>query len=1172
MRASMRNTFVMFGASLVACMGWTRSANAQEPRNQPRELRTFVYPQSPNNTYKLPSYVLRPGQPTDLLRCGTKAVDGVRFDSDGRTFRLEPAPDRIKNTVVIRGLRVKRGPTQDCFSVDLRIVVPLLAEPDPGTWLVEWSPDRPDAIDVVVPSTELGSDPAVQAAHRLVFPWSSRVGNGQWVDCGASGCRWRVSADGAVRREFLTRATIPVKVDAAALTGLGRRGAAFSPKDGSRRPESKVVNLSKWRIKPDLSRRVTIQSEQKEVALTFPGAWAIRPTPSGQAGPQVVHAAAGPVLRFTDPNRIPPLPLTPGGGQFKAFVKLDITGQRRQFLNYVARFGSTRVRLPNGIKVCGAQPSSTIDVGGVPASTLPMPFIRGSATCRRPTGRVSVTLFAPVLRARDVTSVALDWSPAMPNTLDIYMRSRAIVKSAAIREDTELIVGDHPPGRWVGCFAEYCQYRIEDIAGAADLVTPTIGIRSKRMQAERSPMLDALTGLPLETQQVESIAWRVAEVEPIVGVPFLTGDRQATGTVNSPVARFFKPGPVACGATGGTCTIDPDQGAMAIRVTGREAIRISTISVPEVPLAASIALIHIRGEVWRPTKAKLRLKLSTCRYEVRQLSRAIAGLNEASILYRARLRPGSSQFCPGHDWSVRASTGERGHAHLENGLLEVYLEAIPKPGEGGTGTVGLAFSYPSGQKVRIDGGTKLDIEAAPVVGPPRVSVRLPGGDLRPLATTLAVNRPNILYFDMISDPVDWGVELVRARSLFRPCRDLVQEDLPGRDDDEQSVAVDFSDDESYGSYCIIPNERTNDSLRLRFVRQGPTKMLLRAGVDPATLAPEEQNRVRRIGWVEVDTARQAQPWSIAMDLAPITEMRCGDRSIPTSSGITPRAVDYDAFDNCEVRVNLGAPSRSGPPDSTPLEDTISFYGDQKIIVRARMVDSDDNSGLKVLATVRLRAENPDQDALVVPISLAEVGTKPPEDYAVVEVEVVHVPDFYAVDDKWSSPQSVARIRIRRGPEYLAWWGNSGRGARLFGAFTAVPFSLFRYPHSGKGVTTSDQLDELEKANVALGVTGILEAWNFDYNEAIIPVINPQLQIGALVSSNPTSGDLSLPGISLIAGVGLRTGVGTNPGKGVETSLKSVIWYEMLFQQDGRGNNPSHNILFGFTVDLGSTPN
>ena len=309
-----------------------------------------------------------------------------------------------------------------------------------------------------------------------------------------------------------------------------------------------------------------------------------------------------------------------------------------------------------------------------------------------------------------------------------------------------------------------------------------------------------------------------------------------------------------------------------------------------------------------------------------------------------------------------------------------------------------------------------------------------------------------------------------------------------------------------------------------------------------------------------------------MDLVPVTEMRCGDRVITMSTGTTPSAVNYDDFEHCEVRINLGAPARSGPPDRTPLEDAIAFFGDQKIEVRGRLVDSDDNSGTKVLSTVRLRAENKDQDALVIPISLAEIGTKPPEDYAVVEVEVAHAAGFYASDDKWSTPQSVARLRIRRGPEYLAWWGSSGRGARLFGAFTAVPFSLFRYPHSGKGVTTSAEVDDLEKANVALGVAGILELWNFDHNEAIIPVINPQIQIGALISSNPTSGDLSLPGVSLIAGIGLRTGVGTSPGKDLETALKTVVWYEMLFQEAGRGNNPSHNLLFGFTVDLGSTPN
>ncbi|MEO1334746.1 MAG: hypothetical protein AAFV29_03850 [Myxococcota bacterium] len=537
------------------------------------------------------------------------------------------------------------------------------------------------------------------------------------------------------------------------------------------------------------------------------------------------------------------------------------------------------------------------------------------------------------------------------------------------------------------------------------------------------------------------------------------------------------------------------------------------------------------------------------------------------MLYQARPLPGSSASCPGQDWSAALDTGERGHAQFSNGLLEVYLESIPRPGEGGSGVVNLNLSYPTGQVVRIEEGAKLAIEPAPNVGPPRVSVRLPGGDLRPLATTLAVDRPNILYFDMIDEPLDWGVELVRARSLYRPCRND-----SGNVDNEGPT--DFSDDESYGSYCIVPNERTTDTLKLRFVRQGETKLLLRTGVDPAILPAEEQAKFRRIGWVEIETGRPAQPWSIAMNLGPLTQLHCGDRIVPPNAGPTPRAVNYDDFEHCEVWVELKAPARAGPEDATPQEDALAFFGDQKIEVRGRLLSGDDTAGSKVLTSVRLRAETEtrDQKYLIIPVSLAEIGTNPPEDYDVVEVEVAHAAGFYATDDKWSSPQSVARLKVRRGPEYLAWWSDSGRGARVFAAFTAVPFSLFRYPHSGKGVTTSDALDELEKANVALGIAGILEAWNFDYNESIIPVINPQLQIGALVSSNPTSGDLSLPGISLIAGLGLRTGVGTSPGKGVESSLKTVIWYEMLFQRDGRGNDPSHNLLFGFTVDLGSTPN
>ncbi len=1130
-----------------------------------REFTTFVYPQSPNNTYRLPQYAVKDKRVKGLSRCGEKQGEGIRFESDGQTFQLDPVPSSFDNPFRTR-VRVRRGKGA-CFNAELRVVVPLLPDPEPGSWTIQWSPSRPDAIDIIVPSAQLANDAEMRDQHRLVFPWSTRPLSGSWVDC-ATGCRWRVVADGAVRREFLTRAELPVRVEARPVAGLGNRSAVFNPPDGTIRPRPKLVSLSKWKIEPDIFRSVKVRADQTEVTLDFPGAWAIKPMPEAVDGNQIVHTPAGPVLKFSDKsNEARTFELTPGVGQLKANVRLDFVDQSRMFLNYVGQFRSGRIRMPPEIEACDRRrQSTTVDTGatGGAAAGMRIQFVKVGGSCRNPTGQLFISVFEAVLRATDIESIALDWSEQNPDRLDLYVRSDAIVASAAIREDTELVVGDHPPGKWVACFSEYCHYQIDSFAGASQVFTPSVSIRSKRLQAETTELLDGATGQPFQPQQVEVRNWRTPDPEITVGVPFRDGDRSAVGTISSPLARFFQPGSVGCGG-GYQCTIDPNEGAMAVRVQSGSPIQIATIRVPNVPLN-DVSLVQVRGEVWREkVRAELVLKLSTCRYSIRQLTRSVAGLNEASILFAAKLRPGSSASCPGDDWRVELKTGERGHARLQSGLLEVYLEAIPIPGEGGSGDVDISFAYPSGQPIKVD-GARLAVEPAQTIGPPRVSVRLPGGDLRPLPTTLAVNRPNILYFDSIAEPLDWGVELVRARSLFRSCR--------GSDDepDDPKAVQDFSDDESYGSYCIIPNERTNETLSLRFVRQGPTHRLLRAGVDPELLPDEERDRFRRAGWLEVETGRAAEAWSIAMNLVPVTEMRCGSRLIGANQGTVPKAVNFDAFEKCEVRVSLGAPVKSGP-DRTPLENMIAFYGDQKLEVRGRLVGGEDTSGTKLLKTVRIRAETEDQEVLVIPVSLAEIGAKPPEDYDIVEVEVAHAANFYAPDDKWSTPNAIARLRVRRGPEYLAWWGDSGRGARIFGAFTATPFSLFRYPHSGKGVTRSEELDQLEAANAALGIAGIIEAWNFDHNESVIPVINPQLQIGALVSSNPTAGDLSLPGISLIAGIGLRTGVGTNPGESsVETSLKTVVWYEMLFQEAGRGNNPSHNLLFGFTVDLGSTPN
>ncbi|MEM7674911.1 MAG: hypothetical protein AAF449_02800 [Myxococcota bacterium] len=314
-----------------------------------RELTTFVYPKSANNTYRLPQYTLKNKSATGLSQCGKTKVDGLRFEPDGQTFHLDPLPPSVR-TPFRRTVRVRRG-TSSCFKAEVRVVVPILSDPEPSTWVIEWSPDRPKAIDIVVPSAQLAANADMRAAHRLEFPEASAPPQGDWTDC-VGGCRWRIVADASVRRDFLTRAVIPVKVAALPITGLGARSGIVDPATGTLRPRPSAVPLRKWKISPNIFRSVTVRADQKEVTLDFPGAWALKPTPPDQEDPQLVHTESGPVLRFNDTGGRKAFVLTPGDGQLKAYLTLNVEGQSQQFLAYVARFGSTRARLPPDMKVC----------------------------------------------------------------------------------------------------------------------------------------------------------------------------------------------------------------------------------------------------------------------------------------------------------------------------------------------------------------------------------------------------------------------------------------------------------------------------------------------------------------------------------------------------------------------------------------------------------------------------------------------------------------------------------------------------------------------------------------------------------------------------------------------------------------------------------------------------
>lgn len=601
--------------------------------------------------------------------------------------------------------------------------------------------------------------------------------------------------------------------------------------------------------------------------------------------------------------------------------------------------------------------------------------------------------------------------------------------------------------------------------------------------------------------------------------------------------------------------------------------------VGSLVLSTTVNLLQARSGHLLRSDLSVRLAVTECVYELKQLTRVEAGRSEVDSLFELKRPRGSVRECAETvAWDViakKSGTSEvlaSGGVTVDDGIAHLAWQSLPVATPNARATYELELKYPGGQIISTATVPKLVVDPAVT---PTANVRAfttlggsistqPANRLIELTArkALAVERENMVELAALRDRTTgsqpgWTLTVVGAHTFFPVC-----------------TASAIRSERASGSprLCINPSQATDEVLQVRASEHSRVRDVLLPGVRPESLGVLADKTVE-LGWLEVTTQLSAKPYRVAQNLERNLSVVCGNRVIDGLSFGQPRAVAYDAFDKCRLVLDARI---SGFNNARALIDSL---GTQSLEVSAGPVPTDKSvPKLELLDHVKFTsAQNlepcPDREksCLSEPLRMRKAAGGDAADYAMVQIEVRHAQDWYEATAVNSHAESALVVRVRRRPRLLTFADSRGYGGRAYATFTVAPLTLFRAPHSGRKVWKSSDAAKLEAATFGTGLFGIFEPWDFDSNAPYLPFLNPQLQVGVLTTL-PTTTALDYPSVSLVAGIGVRSGLDTSPDATVESSLKFLVWTECLWALDGRRGDPSLNLLFGLGVDLGSFGN
>lgn len=621
----------------------------------------------------------------------------------------------------------------------------------------------------------------------------------------------------------------------------------------------------------------------------------------------------------------------------------------------------------------------------------------------------------------------------------------------------------------------------------------------------------------------------------------------------------------------------------------------------EIELKADVQLTDGKGGTVR-----LALLTNSCQFSLRQLTRAVGGLQGGTVLYRVEAQPRAC-LCGDLDLvskeeavSIRAASwAERApdcrSSAPQARLLRASVASTARSSERKRYTLEAQLGghavepLPNAPALELMVEPSLDVSTIRI--DPEISVQKDGQtplqDQPHLAAGI-VNR--VLIPRTLSQP--WRVSLVQTGNFIPTLPNprlhgseiRVRLDAPGL----SSASIGESN-----AYFVKTRKPAAANPQLLASLEGRVDAFLVDGAEALLEGlnlPRDTNLVlgsETVTLSNVETKRYYLPSDLKS-----AQVVCGWREgweIVRGVGVgdPARPYNWEQYRNCALRIDV--------PEGVTPEDFVG-RGPQRIAVTLKKgtgneqpVDLGHFSPKKTdIQYTEYCAKEETQPcpgdkkrrAYFLMIPLGNVLDKAGEvdDYAQVTLTARHATDsdlqtsvpgvFFPTSlSEARNSELVARTILIPGGTFgvSSYDGGTWRGYRTYFAGTAN-VSLVRSRDRGFDVKTSSDYADKVAANFGYGVLLVTERWNFSDNRPIIPVFAPQFSVGLL---GPTTFDRGKwwKDFSLVAGLGFRLPAASKPEAGkTEAQSGLILWYELTC---GARDTPIHSILLGFNVAVGA---
>jgi len=336
-----------------------------------------------------------------------------------------------------------------------------------------------------------------------------------------------------------------------------------------------------------------------------------------------------------------------------------------------------------------------------------------------------------------------------------------------------------------------------------------------------------------------------------------------------------------------------------------------------------------------------------------------------------------------------------------------------------------------------------------------------------------------------------------------------------------------------------------------------------------------------LGQVDKPSSLKTKVYWIPLDLRQAT-LECGHSPptvVRTSSPV--QAMQRDSYRDCRIVVKTSEQGLVDPKKAEAVE-----WGPQHIVVSASKdgtAQETDIAVLKVNVGPKAPAVFPDERGELrfviasedVLRKLGDVG-----EYAAIDIKIKHMAagsttlrselkGAFIPAEREVAAESELRARTRVVPGTTFWVrqgpDRTSIGGRLYFSANAN-LSLYRTRDRGIGTVQSSSYSSTVQANFGYGIVATVEPWNFSANDAVWPVLSPQINVGVLGPTDFNQKEWWRQ-MSLVFGLGFRLPAANKPQPGsVEAQTGIIAWGELT---GGERDPVILSGLLGVKVSLGS---